>query len=229
MKSAIVVFPGTNRDRDMRLALERAAGARPALVWHGETALPDVDLIVLPGGFSYGDYLRSGAMAAHSPILREVKAHAERGARVLAVCNGFQIAAESGLLPGALMRNANLKFLCKDVHLAVGTARSDFTRALRPGEVIQVPVAHHDGCYVADDATLDRLEQEDRVAFRYCDETGRVADDTTLNGSRRNIAGILNERRNVLGMMPHPEDAVDPVAGGLGGAGLFQSLVEALS
>ncbi len=229
MKSAIVVFPGINRERDMALALKAASGKAATLVWHRDSALPDVDLVVLPGGFSYGDYLRAGAMAAQSPIMRAVKDHAARGGRVLAVCNGFQMATEAGLLPGALMRNAGLKFICRNVHLKVVNASSDFTGHYQAGQVLSVPVAHHDGNYFADQATLDRLEQEDRVAFRYCDAEGRVDDDTNLNGSRRNIAGILNEDRNVLGLMPHPEDATDPQLGGTDGRGLFTSIVEALS
>jgi phosphoribosylformylglycinamidine synthase len=229
MKSAIVVFPGINRERDMALALKAASGKAATLVWHRDSALPDVDLVVLPGGFSYGDYLRAGAMAAQSPIMRAVKDHAARGGRVLAVCNGFQMATEAGLLPGALMRNAGLKFICRNVHLKVANASSHFTGHYQAGQVLSVPVAHHDGNYFADQATLDRLEQEDRVAFRYCDAEGRVDDDTNLNGSRRNIAGILSEDRNVLGLMPHPEDATDPQLGGTDGRGLFTSIVEALS
>lgn len=229
MKSAVVVFPGINRERDMALALKAASGKAAELVWHRDNALPDVDLVVLPGGFSYGDYLRAGAMAAQSPIMRAVKEHAAKGRRVLAVCNGFQMATEAGLLPGALMRNAGLKFICRNVHLKVANASSDFTTHYQTGQVLSVPVAHHDGNYFADQAELDRLEQEDRVAFRYCDAEGRVDDDTNLNGSRRHIAGILNEGRNVLGLMPHPENATDPQLGGTDGRGLFTSIVEALS
>lgn len=229
MKSAIVVFPGINRERDMALALKSVSGKAPDLVWHRDSALPDVDLVVLPGGFSYGDYLRAGAMAAQSPIMRAVKDHAAKGGRVLAVCNGFQMATEAGLLPGALMRNAGLQFICRNVHLKVVNSSSDFTTHYQAGQVLSVPVAHHDGNYFADQATLDRLEQEDRVAFRYCDAEGRVDETTNLNGSRRNIAGILSEDRNVLGLMPHPEDAVDAQLGGTDGRGLFTSIVEALS
>lgn len=229
MKSAIVVFPGINRERDMALALKAISGKAAELVWHRDSALPDVDLVVLPGGFSYGDYLRAGAMAAQSPIMRAVKDHAAKGRRVLAVCNGFQMATEAGLLPGALMRNAGLQFICRNVHLKVANSSSDFTNHYQAGQVLSVPVAHHDGNYFADQATLDRLEQEDRVVFRYCDAEGRVDDDTNLNGSRRNIAGILNEGRNVMGLMPHPENATDPQLGGVDGRGLFTSIVEALS
>ena len=228
MKAAVIVFPGSNRDRDMRLALQRVSGKVPLTVWHGDAEIPAVDLIVLPGGFSYGDYLRCGAMAAHSPVMREVKARADKGVRVLAVCNGFQIATETGLLPGALLSNATLKFICRDVHLRVENSQSEFTAQYRNGQVVRVPVAHHDGNYFADKATVERLEGEGQVAFRYCDEAGTVSDATNLNGSVRNIAGIFNARRNVLGLMPHPEDATDAKAGGLDGMGLFASLAEAL-
>lgn len=229
MKAAVIVFPGSNRDRDMRLALTRAYGRPPLAVWHHDTDFADVDLIVLPGGFSYGDYLRCGAIAAHSPVMREVKRRAERGVRVFAVCNGFQIAVEAGLLPGALLSNAGLNFICRDVHLRVETSESPFTSAYRTNQVVRVPVAHHDGNYFTDADTVKRLEDDDRIAFRYCDAAGRVAPETNLNGSVGNIAGILNEKRNVLGMMPHPENATDEKAGGVDGLGLFRSVAAALA
>lgn len=211
----------------MCLALEAAMGKPPLLVWHGDTEIPTVDLIVIPGGFSYGDYLRSGAMAAHSPIIREVKARADAGVPVFGVCNGFQVLTETGLLPGALMRNAGLKFICKDVHLRVANEDTMFTRTYAAGDVIRVPVAHHDGNYFADDETLARLEGENRIAFHYCDEDGSVTDAANPNGSRHNIAGILNSSGNVLGMMPHPENATHALLGGLDGAPLFAALAQA--
>lgn len=230
MKAAVVVFPGSNRDRDMILALTKAAGGKPPLqVWHGDADFPEVDLIALPGGFSYGDYLRCGAMAAHSPVMREVKRRAERGTRVLAVCNGFQIACEAGLLPGVLMSNAGLKFICREVHLRVETSNSVFTGHYQRGQTIRVPVAHHDGNYTADADTVKRLADEDRIAFRYADALGNVAPETNLNGSVDNIAGIFNKERNVLGLMPHPENATDMACGGMDGFGLFQSLAESLT
>jgi phosphoribosylformylglycinamidine synthase subunit PurQ / glutaminase len=217
MKSAIILFPGTNRERDMAAALKRATGREPLLVWHGETELPAVDLIVLPGGFSFGDYLRSGAIAARSPIMPDVVRRARDGVLVLGVCNGFQTLCEAGLLPGVLMRNASLKFVCREVKLEVVNTQTPFTRAYRPRQVIRCPVAHHDGNYFADEATLDRLDAEGRVVFRY-------AEGTNPNGSRRDIAGILNESGNVLGLMPHPEDLTDEAHGGLDGLPLFRSL-----
>jgi len=229
MKAAVIVFPGSNCDRDMAVALEQALGKKPQMIWHRDTDLPDLDLIAVPGGFSYGDYLRSGAMAAHSPIMTAVKAQADRGVRVLGVCNGFQILTETGLLPGVLMRNRDLKFICKDTLLKVGTAASDFTSGYSKNQVINIPVAHHDGNYFADTATLDMLEDQDRVAFRYCDANGDVTEAANINGSQRNIAGILSEKRNVLGMMPHPERLIDPLLGGTDGSPLFKSLVEALA
>ncbi len=227
MRSAVVIFPGSNRDRDMIAALQSVSGVRPMTVWHADTELPDLDLIVLPGGFSYGDYLRSGAIAARSPIMRAVIAAAERGTPVLGVCNGFQILCEVGLLPGVLMRNAGLNFICRDVHLRVDTADSLFTRAYAPGEVFACPVAHGDGNYRADTETLARLEGENRVAFRYVDAAGNATPEANANGSVDNIAGILNERGNVLGLMPHPEDMIDPALGGTGGRKIFAGLVEA--
>jgi phosphoribosylformylglycinamidine synthase I len=220
LRAAVVTFPGSNCDRDMAVAIETVAGQAPIRVWHGDAELPDrLDLIALPGGFSYGDYLRSGAMAARSPIMRAVVDAANRGVAVLGVCNGFQILTEAGLLPGALMRNAEIRFVCREVPLIVENHRSVFTSRYAAGERIVVPVAHHDGNYFADDATLDTLEQQGQVAFRYADH---------LNGSARDIAGVLNQRGNVLGMMPHPERMVEPAHGGIGGRGLFESVVENL-
>jgi len=222
MKAAVVVFPASNCDRDAAVALEQMTGEKPHMVWHGDSDLPDVDLVVLPGGFSYGDYLRCGAMASQSHVMRAVKAHADKGGAVLGICNGFQILTETGLLPGALMRNANLKFVCRPVALAVTETQSAYTRNYENGQRVVFPVAHGDGNYFADETTLDRLEDENRVVFRY-------ADGENPNGSARNIAGILNERRNVLGLMPHPERVVDPLFGGTDGRALFESLIEALS
>ncbi|MBW4330487.1 phosphoribosylformylglycinamidine synthase subunit PurQ [Stakelama sp. CBK3Z-3] len=218
MKSAVIVFPGSNCDRDVAVALEQVTGTRPAMVWHGESALPDgTGLIALPGGFSYGDYLRCGAIAARSPIVAAVVDAANRGMPVLGICNGFQVLTEIGLLPGALMRNGALNFVCRDVTLNVENDRSLFTNRYSSGERITIPVAHHDGNYFADDETLDRLEGEGQVAFRY---TGNI------NGSARNIAGIVNEKGNVLGMMPHPERRIETAHGGDDGRRLFEGLLE---
>ena len=223
MKAAVIVFPGSNCDRDAAVALEAATGRAPAMVWHGDSEIPASDLIVLPGGFSYGDYLRSGAMAAHSPVMREA------GASVLGICNGFQVLTEAGLLPGVLMRNATLKFICKDVHLKVECNDTAYTRQYRKGEVVRFPIAHKDGSYYANESTLNRLESEGRVAFRYCDAAGAVSEAANPNGSQRNIAGIYNETRTVLGLMPHPERLADAALSGTDGAKLFSSLVEALN
>ena len=221
MKSAVVVFPGSNCDRDCAVAVERSTGSKPSMVWHAESELPSgLDLIVLPGGFSYGDYLRCGAMASQSKIMREVKSHADKGGAVLGICNGFQVLTESHLLPGALMRNAGLKFVCKPVALTVEESQSAFTRGYDKGQTVTFPVAHGEGNYVADEATLDRLEGEGRVVFRY---------QANPNGSARDIAGILSEKRNVLGLMPHPERVVDAALGGEDGRALFKSLIETLS
>jgi len=220
-RAAVVTFPGSNCDRDMAVALEKVAGAAPIRVWHGDAELPErLDFIALPGGFSYGDYLRSGAMAARSPIMQAVVAAAGRGVPVLGVCNGFQVLTESGLLPGALMRNAGQAFVCRTVALTVANSQSLFTAGYEAGQTIRVPVAHHDGNYFADEATLDRLENEGRVAFRYAER---------VNGSRRDIAGVLNEAGNVLGMMPHPERAIEPELGGSDGRPLFESAIRALA
>ena len=218
MKAAIIVFPASNCDRDAAVALEQATGKKPAMVWHGEASLPDADFIVLPGGFSYGDYLRAGAMAAKSPVMRAVIDKANSGTPVLGICNGFQVLCETGLLPGALLRNAGLNFVCRTVSLRVDNAQSMFTSGFEQGQFVDVPVAHHDGNYFADDATLDRLEGDGRVAFRYVDNP---------NGSARDIAGILNESGNVLGMMPHPERVISPLLGGMDGAAFFKGVLDA--
>ncbi|MEM7665723.1 MAG: phosphoribosylformylglycinamidine synthase subunit PurQ [Pseudomonadota bacterium] len=223
-RAGVITFPGSNCDRDMAVALEAVSGEPAIRIWHGDADLPEgLDFIALPGGFSYGDYLRSGAMAAKSPILRAVVAAAGRGVPVLGVCNGFQVLTESGLLPGALMRNAQQTFVCRTVALDVANTSSVFTRGYSEGQQIRIPVAHHDGNYFADEATLDRIESEGRVAFRYADN---------CNGSRRDIAGLLNEAGNVLGMMPHPERAIEPAAhpslGGADGRTLFEGAVNAL-
>ena len=228
MKSAVVVFPGTNREQDAADALRLASGKAPAMVWHRETEIPDVDLIVVPGGFSYGDYLRSGAMAAHSPIVRAIVERAKKGVAVIGICNGFQVLTEAGLLPGVLMRNAGLKFVCRDVHLRVENAQTVFTAGYDQGQVIRVPVAHNDGNYFADAATLDRLEGEGRVAFRYASPAGALEDASNPNGSARHIAGVFNETKTVLGLMPHPENASDALHGGTDGLALFQGLAKAL-
>ena len=224
MRTAVIVFPGSNCDRDMAVALTRAAGRPAELVWHKDASLPDrLDIVALPGGFSFGDYLRCGAIAARAPIMRAIVAFAERGGIVLGVCNGFQVLIEAGLLPGALMRNANLKFVCRDVHLKVTTPDSPFTAGYAPGQVIRVPVAHHDGNYVLTDEDLASLRGEGRVAFTYCRADGTPGDNP--NGSTEDIAGVLSANRRVLGMMPHPERMADPALGGSDGAALFKSLV----
>ena len=221
MKTAVIVFPGSNCDRDLAVAIRDVTGTAPAMVWHADSELPDgIGLVALPGGFSYGDYLRSGAMAARSPVMRAVVDAAGRGVPVLGVCNGFQVLTEAGLLPGALMRNAGLNFVCRDVALTVENSQSLFTSRYASGEAIRVPVAHHDGNYFADDDTLDRIEGEGRVAFRYAEG---------VNGSARSIAGIINEAGNVLGMMPHPERKIEGAHGGSDGRRLFEGLLEAVA
>ncbi len=229
MKSAVIVFPGSNCDRDVQVALRQSMGGEPKMVWHGEASIPEVDLIVVPGGFSYGDYLRSGAMAAHSPVVRDVVAKARKGVPVLGICNGFQILTEAGLLPGVLMANAGLKFVCRDVYLSVEATDTVFTGAYEKGQVIRIPVAHHDGNYFADADTLKRLRDEDRIAFRYVDADGGRANGANPNGSIDDIAGVLGDRRTVLGMMPHPERLADPILGGTDGRPLFDGLVAALA
>lgn len=221
LRAAVITFPGSNCDRDMAVAIEHVTGTAPLRVWHADAELPErLDFIALPGGFSYGDYLRSGAMAANSPVMRGVKQHAERGVPVLGVCNGFQVLTEAGLLPGALMRNASQNFICRTVPLKVENSTSLFTAGFASGQTIDIPVAHHDGNYFADEDTLDRLEGEGRVAFRYVEN---------CNGSRRDIAGVLNAAGNVLGMMPHPERAVDPAHGGTDGLALFENALRSLA
>lgn len=227
MKAAVILFPGSNREGDAVKAL-RAAGAMTRVVWHADHELPaGTDLVVLPGGFSYGDYLRCGAIAGRAPIMDAVRAHAARGGLVLGICNGFQILVESGLLPGVLMRNANLKFVCRLQHLRVERADTPFTRRYAPGQTIEVAIAHGEGNYTADAATLARLEGDGRVAFRYCDAAGVVADRAGPNGSMNEIAGIYSANLRVLGMMPHPENLIDPLVGGTDGLPLFQSLLAA--
>jgi phosphoribosylformylglycinamidine synthase len=221
VKTAVIVFPGSNCDRDLAVALELVTGRKPAMVWHRESELPEgTDFIGIPGGFSYGDYLRSGAMAARSPVMGAVKAAADRGVPVIGICNGFQVLTEAGLLPGALMRNAGLSFVCRNVPLKVENSQTLFTSQYDSGEEIVFPVAHHDGNYQADTETLDRLEGEGRVAFRYLD---------SVNGSARNIAGILNDAGNVLGLMPHPERVIEPAHGRTDGRRLFEGLLETVA
>ena len=229
MKAAVIVFPGSNCDRDLQVSLRNAMGSEPIMVWHGDADFPDVDVIGVPGGFSYGDYLRCGAMAAHSPVLREVKARANKGVPVFGICNGFQILTECGLLPGALMRNRDLKYICRDVHLSVERNDTPYTQGYEAGQTIRIPIAHHDGNYFADDETLKRVEGEGQVAFRYCTEDGTVDDGANPNGSLNNIAGVYNAEGNVLGLMPHPERLADAQLGGIDGKPMFDGLVAALS
>jgi len=225
MKAAVILFPGSNREGDVARALRDASGAEPKVVWHAETTLPDgTDLVVLPGGFSYGDYLRCGAIAARSPVMRAVAAHAERGGLVLGVCNGFQILCEAGLLPGVLMRNAEQRFLCRMQHLKVERTNSPFTRLYRPGQIVTFAIAHGEGNYEADDETIRSLEGEGQVAFRYCAADGRVDEASNPNGSENAIAGVFNAKFNVLGLMPHPENLIDPLVGGVDGRPLFEGV-----
>jgi phosphoribosylformylglycinamidine synthase I len=227
MRAAVVIFPGINRERDMARTLKLVSGREPAMVWHGDSALPPgTELVVIPGGFSYGDYLRCGAIAARAPVMGAVRAHAGSGGLVLGVCNGFQILCESGLLPGVLMRNAALKFICRDVHLRVERSDTPFTRGYNAGQVIRVPVAHGEGNYVADEATIVRLEAEGRVLFRYSAPDGSLDPKWNLNGATYAIAGIVNEGGNVLGLMPHPENHVEASLGPTDGRGLFAGLVD---
>jgi len=220
MKSAVLLFPGINRERDMMLALEKTTGHKPHLVWHTETSLPEVDLVIVPGGFSYGDYLRCGAIAARSPIMADVVAKTAKGLKVLAVCNGFQIVTEAGLLPGALVRNAGLKFVCREVKLKVENTRTFFTSQMKPGSIVSCPVAHGEGNYICDAPMLERLEGEGRVVFRY-------VEGTNPNGAMNDIAGICNEAGNVIGMMPHPENMIEPLHGKQDCRPLFESLLAA--
>jgi phosphoribosylformylglycinamidine synthase I len=230
MKAAVIVFPGINRERDMARTLTLVSGREPAMVWHADTALPaGTDLAVVPGGFSYGDYLRCGAIAARAPIMEAVRAFAAKGGLVLGVCNGFQILCEAGLLPGVLMRNAGLKFICRDVYLRVERSDTPFTRGYNAGQVICVPTAHGEGNYVADADTIARLEGEGRVVFRYTAPDGELAPDWNVNGAANAIAGIISQGRNVLGMMPHPENHVEATLGPTDGRGLFQGLAEHIS
>ncbi len=216
MKSAVVLLPGLNRDRDMIAALTKISGIPPVTVWQTDTEIPDVDLIVIPGGFSYGDYLRCGAIAARMPVMRAIAEKAAKGVQVMGVCNGFQILVEAGLLPGALMRNDHLKFVCREVKLRVENTNTSFTRKYAPGQIVRCPVAHHDGNYFADSETLARLEGDGRIVFRY-------AEGTNPNGAINDIAGIINGRGNILGLMPHPENLIEPAHGGIDGRALFES------
>ena len=225
LRAAVVVFPGSNREGDVARALRQATGEAPAMVWHADSALPPgTDLVVLPGGFSYGDYLRCGAIAARARIMDALTAHAERGGLTLGICNGFQILCEAGLLPGVLMRNARRRFLCQMQHLQVENAQTAFTRRYRPGQVIKVAIAHGEGNYTIDAAGLAGLERDGRVAFRYCDASGAVGGEANPNGSLNAIAGVYNARFNVLGLMPHPENLIDPLVGGTDGRAMFEGL-----
>jgi phosphoribosylformylglycinamidine synthase subunit PurQ / glutaminase len=228
MRAVVVIFPGSNRERDVCDALTRVSGYEPLRVWHREGIPAQADLIVLPGGFAYGDYLRCGAIAAHLPIMREVRDRANRGTPVLGICNGFQILTEAGMLPGALLPNRSLRFTCRNVHLRVENNQTIFTCGYEAGQTIRVPVAHHDGNYTADPQTLDRIEERGLVAFRYCGPDGEVSEEENVNGSARAIAGIFNETRTVLGLMPHPENATDALLGSTDGCGFFEGLVSAL-
>lgn len=229
MHAGVIVFPGSNCDRDVAGALASVTGRPARMIWHQETDLTGLDLIVIPGGFAYGDYLRAGAIAAHSPVMRAVKARAAAGVLVLGICNGFQVLTEAGLLEGALLRNVGLRFICRDVFLRVETVRTPFSRGYAPGQVVRMPIAHNEGNYFADDATINRLFDEDRVVFRYCHGDGRIDDAANPNGARGAIAGIVNRAGNVLGLMPHPERAAEPLLGGTDGRLLFTGLVAALA
>ena len=229
MHASVIVFPGSNCDRDVAVALQDVMGRPCDMIWHGDSTVPETDLIVLSGGFSFGDYLRSGAMAAQSPIMKDVVAKAKAGVPVLGICNGFQVLTESGLLPGALMRNRDIKFLCKDVLLTVERADTIFTTKYNKGDVIRIPIAHHDGNYFADQDTLSQLENNGLVAFRYADDKGQTEDSSNPNGSQNNIAGIYSPDLKVLGLMPHPERLISDELGGQDGRLMFESLVEALS
>ncbi|MEO1264256.1 MAG: phosphoribosylformylglycinamidine synthase subunit PurQ [Pseudomonadota bacterium] len=227
MKPSVVVFPGSNCERDAKVALERIGTTDVQMVWHGDSELPASSLIVVPGGFSYGDYLRCGAIATHSPIMREVVRAADAGTPVIGICNGFQVLCEAGLLPGVLMRNASLKFVCRDVHVKVEQTQTPFSRSYHQGEVVRMPVGHHDGNYFADAAALKELEDAHRVVFRYCDGDGNATEAANPNGSQNNIAGIANAAGNVVGLMPHPERLFEPALGGSDGRGVFEGALEA--
>ena len=229
LRASVIVFPGSNCDRDVKVALEGVTGFPVNMVWHGDDVIPASDLIVLPGGFSYGDYLRCGAMAAHSPIMRDVVAKARAGTPVLGICNGFQMLLETGLLPGALMRNSSLKFICRDVWLRCENPETFVTRCYRKGQVIRIPIAHHDGNYFADEETLDRLEDGGRVVLRYCDEDGEVSEASNPNGSQRNIAGICDDTGRIVGMMPHPERLFETALGGTDGRRIFESTLVSMA
>lgn len=229
MKFGIVVLPGSNCDHDAFHVAETVLGAEAELLWHKDTDLKGSDCVIVPGGFSYGDYLRAGALAKFAPIMDAIRRHASEGGLVLGICNGFQVLTETGLLPGALMRNEHLRFICSDVHLRVESSDSPFTGAMRAGEVIRLQIAHGEGNYFADEATLDELEANDQVLFRYSDADGRITSDANLNGSSRNIAGICNRERNVLGMMPHPERCAESLVGNVDGLGIFSSIVESFA
>lgn len=226
IRASVIVFPGSNCDRDVKVATE-AVGAKVNMVWHGESEVPASDFLILPGGFSYGDYLRCGAMAAHSPIMRDVIAKAKTGTPIIGICNGFQVLLETGLLPGALMRNASLLFVCRDVHVRCDSHETYFTGCYRGGEVLRIPIAHHDGNYFADQETLDRLEGENLVAFRYCDADGELTEADNPNGSQRNIAGITDPTGRILGLMPHPERLFEKPLGGTDGRRIFESALVA--
>jgi phosphoribosylformylglycinamidine synthase len=225
MKSAVIVFPGSNREGDVARAIALVSGKKPEMVWHADTSLPaGTDLVVLPGGFSYGDYLRCGAIAARAPVMSAVRAHAQKGGLVLGICNGFQILCEAGLLPGVLMRNARLKFMCREVYLRVERSDTPFSRRYNAGDVIRVPAAHGEGNYAADPETVARLEGEGRVLFRYTSPDGKLDEKWNYNGATNAIAGVLSDKSNVLGLMPHPENHVDPIVGPVDGRGFFESI-----
>ncbi|MBU2582181.1 MAG: phosphoribosylformylglycinamidine synthase subunit PurQ [Alphaproteobacteria bacterium] len=225
MRASVIVFPGSNCDRDVKVATEAVTGFKAKMVWHGDSEVPASDFIILPGGFSYGDYLRCGAMAAHSPIMRDVVAKAKAGTPVIGICNGFQILLEAGLLPGALMRNSSLLFVCRDVFVRCDNNKTFFTNCYREREVARIPIAHHDGNYFTDEATLDRLEGENRVVLRYCDADGEITDPANPNGSQRNIAGISDATGRIVGLMPHPERLFESALGGTDGRRMFESAV----
>jgi phosphoribosylformylglycinamidine synthase len=229
MHAAVIVFPGSNCDRDVRVAVERVVDGHVSMVWHADAAVPAVDVIVLPGGFAYGDYLRTGAMAAHSPVVRDVVAKAKAGTPVIGICNGFQVLCEAGLLPGVLMRNASLKYVCRDVWLKVEQTATPFTGRYRPGEIIRLPIGHGEGNYYADAATLEALEAEGRVVFRYVDRDGEATPEANPNGSQRNIAGICDASRRIVGLMPHPERLIEPLLGGSDGRRVFESVLAAVA